>query len=333
MRDNAVFFKDVNVPEIVQKKADCAFSAIKAERNGMVNAMEEKKWKRHAQQARRRMTARLAAAACAAVMIAAGALLYSYAKKNGTDQALFTAMDEIDKMFTLRVNAAEPENGSPATLTGRQAVPIAIDNGKQSSWSFGADGDESDTIDYCISIPTITCEGEGITSVTYSVNHGAFQIVQPENEDSIVIGGTPYDGESSGCSIGGDYDESREGRPSRPFETVFYQSFTLDYGRQSDELTWINLYNARPNSKEIIQLLWKEGRTEEEHNSAIQKMLDGTVITCTAHYEDGSSQSADIKVGSQLMTRKEAGEQLGPNEQLESNALEEKTPVITFELK
>ena len=90
MRDNAVFFKDVFVPEIVQKKADCAFSAIKAERNGMVNAMEEKKWKRHAQQARRRMTARLAAAACAAVMIAAGALLYSYAKKNGTDQALFT---------------------------------------------------------------------------------------------------------------------------------------------------------------------------------------------------------------------------------------------------
>ena len=61
----------------------------------------------------------------------------------------------------------------------------------------------------------------------------------------------------------------------------------------------------------------------------MQKMLDQTTITCTVNYTDQTSQSVDIKVGSRLMTRREAGEPLDPG--MSPEELEEQTVVITFE--
>lgn len=354
-----VFSKDIDVPLIVQKKAEEAFLTIKAERNGMVTHMtnqnsytETQKQHTDIQGAHmntnhaHRFTAKktaaglLAAAACAAVILSSGPLSgmlkgsahFGTAGSSNTEakDSLLSAINQVDKMFTLQVKAAESSGGQMMQLKNGHPVPTIINDDNSSSWVFGADPDG--TVSYCINIPQLTCVGEQIKSITYSINNGAFQIVQPENEDSIIIDGQLYDGEldaGNTGSIGGDYSDT-DGQPSRPFETVYYKSFTLDYNKQSDNYTWINICNELYDRSDLKQLLWDSNGREKEFNEGTQKMLDGTIITCTVNYTDNTSQSADIRVDSCLMTKKEAGEKLDPG--MKPEELDEETTVITFEL-
>lgn len=346
MRKDNIFSEDIEVPDVVLQKAETAFSAIKTERNGMVNPMENNKLDKKTNQTNRTLHRRtsikiLAAAACMAAMITVGTLAgplkttWEHAKTDSTDTKtggpLVSAIDQIDNMFTLRVKATQSEDGALALLPQGQPVPISMDGSTGRSWVLGTDETDEDTVNYCINIPQLTCEGDGIKSITYSINNGAFQIVQPENEQSIVIDGQRYEEELNTGSIGGDYDEERGGEPSRPFETVLYKSFTVDYNRQSDASTWINLCNVRPNSAEIVEMIWGTDSTPEIYHSGLQKMLDATTITCTVNYADNTTQSADIKVDSQIMTRREAGEQGDP--EMDPGILDEKIPAITFELQ
>lgn len=332
MRDN-IFLEDVQVPEIVQRKADSAFLAIQEGRSFIMNDMVKKE-QNERKTGRYGFAGRIAlAAACMAVVVAAGAVtgplksILGHSEK-GSEDALLTAVDEIDKLFTLQVKAADSEDGKTIPLAEGNPIPVTMKDNKTGSWMFGADDVEGSVVNYCINIPQIVCEGGQIDSITYSINNGAFQIVQPENGESLITDGQLYEGELNTGSIGGDYNEEREGLPSEPFETLFYQSFTLDYDRQSDEHTWINICNERPDSKEIVQLIWNEEGSEEKYSSGVQKMLDNTVITCTVNYQDGTSQSVDIKVDSHIMTRREAGQPLD-----EGIDPEEKMTVITFELQ
>ena len=356
IKDN-IFLEDVEVPEIVQQKADKAFFAIQAERSFLMNDMVKKN--RAKEKVRNVFSKKIAfAAACMAVIVAAGALAGSVKgilehSKSGSEDALLAAVDQIDKLFTLQVKAAGAVDGQMVPLAEGNPIPVTINNEKTGAWVFGADGS---IVDYCIHIPQIVCEGDQIESITYSINNGAFQIVQPEGGESIISDGQLYNGELNTGSIGGDYEDAenaksvdndgqlyngesdtgsieidekgtKEGLPSRPFETLFYKSFTLNYDRQFDAYTWINICNERSDSEEIVQLIWNKEGSEEKYSSGVQKMLDNTVITCTVNYKDNTSQSADIKVDSHVMTRREAGEPLD-----EGIDPEEEMTVITFEL-
>lgn len=363
MRKDNIFLEDVEVPEIVQQKADRAFFTIQAERSFFMNNMVRKE-----QNKRNRFSKKIAlAAACMAVVVAAGAVagplkgILEHSKAEPQDP-LLAAVDQIDQFFSLQVKAAGSKEGQMVSLAEGKPVPVTINNEKMGAWVLGGDDINGGTVDYCINIPQIICEGDQIESITYSINNGAFQIVQPEGGNSIIADGQLYEGELNTGSIGGDYmdaeytknvdsdgqldnetsdagsiaelvmeaDEKgeKEDLQSGPFETLFYKSFTLNYDRQSDEHTWINICNERPDSEEIVQLLWNGERNEENFNRGVQKMLDNTVITCTVNYKDNTSQSADIKVDSHIMTRREAGE---PSD--EGIDPEEKMTVITFELQ
>lgn len=213
-------------------------------------------------------------------------------------------------------------DGQATQLSVGKSVPL-LSSDKADSWVLGGDDANGNVVDYCISMP-FTCVGDHIEKITYSINNGAFQIVQPENA-SIIIDGQLYEGELSTGSIGGDYDEENGGLPSKPFETVLYRSFTLDYNRQTDEDTWINICNNRPVSKEVFDTLWGEGKRLEDMNNGIQQMLDNTVITCTVQYSDQTSQTVTIKVGSKVMSCAEAGE--------EPKYEGEESVYVTFELQ
>lgn len=329
MSKNNIFTEDIEIPPIVLKKADSAFLNIKTERNC---GMRDKK------KSNKRMIRRMAAvAACAAAVIVASGPLGGVLEKAGKDSGaaeeydmFHAAADQFDKMFTLSVHAEESGGQETKLLTEERPVPVAVHDNKSGSWIFGGD-EESGTVNYCIQLPQILCKGEKIKSVTYSVNNGAIQIVQPQNEKSIVIDGDLYDKELNTGSIGGDHNEMRNGEPSRPFETLLYRSYTVDYEKQTDENTWISICNELADSQDVIQLIWKEDGTNADYSKGVQKMLGDTVITCTVNYEDGTSQSADIKVGSCVMTREEAGEALP--EEVSPDELKEETTVITFELQ
>lgn len=355
MAKKNIFLYDVDIPEAVQDKAEEAFLRILAERESAMEKNSDKKRKQN-----RRLTKILAAAAaCAVIVLTANVFTGSLgrgdvgeqetAEKNLSDSGAETDMSAggsdmaeqetdtgapsaLDKMFTLYVKAAEADgkqsgeertgDGQATQLSVGKSVPL-LSSDKANSWVLGGDDVNGNVVDYCISMP-FTCVGDHIEKITYSINNGAFQIVQPENA-SIIIDGQLYEGELNTGSIGGDYDEENGGLPSKPFETVLYRSFTLDYNRQTDEDTWINICNNRSVSKEVFDALWGEGKSLEDMNHGIQQMLDNTVITCTVQYSDQTSQTVTIKVGSKVMSCAEAGE--------ESKYEGEESVYVTFELQ
>lgn len=367
MAKKNVFLSDVDIPEIVQDKAEEAFSTIIAEgKNTMEKNTDRNQNRENKSVAKRnqKITKIMAAiAACAAVVVVSTVAVRGLGYTNKGDQEIAEhdpdnpgiqsadassevpdgsvqesadgndggLLSALDKMFTLHVKAAESDGGQSgeaqtgeeqmAQLLAGQQVPL-LSSDKASSWCLGGD-DEEGVVDYCFNMP-FTCVGDHIEKVTYSINNGAFQIVQPEGE-TIIVDGQLYEGELNTGSIGGDYNEENAGLPSRPFETVLYKSFTLDYDRQSDEYTWINICNACPDSMDIFDLLWGDGKSMEDMNSGMQKMLDNTVITCTVQYTDQTSQSVNIKVNTKIMSCAEAGE--------ESKYEDEKSVYITFELQ
>lgn len=355
MAKKNIFLYDVDIPEVVQDKAEEAFSSILAERESAMEKNTDKKRKRNRKLAK--MMA--AAAACAVIVLTANAFTarlgfgdveeQETAEENlsasGTETDMSAGESDMaaqetdtgapsvfDKMFTLYVKAAETDgkqsgeertqDGQSTQLSVGKSVPL-LSSDKANSWVLGGDDVDGSVVDYCISMP-FTCVGEHIEKITYSINNGAFQIVQPEDE-SIIVDGQLYEGELNTGSIGGDYDEENGGLPSRPFETVLYRSFTLDYNRQTDEDTWINICNNRSVDKEVFDAIWGEGKSLEDMNHGIQQMLDNTVITCTVQYADHTSQAVTIKVDSKIMSCAEAGE--------EPKYEGEESVYVTFELQ
>lgn len=353
MAKKNIFLYDVDIPEIVQDKAEEAFSTIITERKSTM-----KKWNRKVTKIM------AAAAACAVIAVTANVIAVRSGRGNIGDQEITeknlneseieiadsssgvsdisaqeTAEEKdagelsaFDKMFTLYVKAAEAdeqqsgedqtEDEQSTQLSVGKPIPL-LSADKANSWVLGGDDEHGNVVDYCISMP-FTCVGDHIEKVTYSINNGAFQIVQPENE-TIIVDGQLYEGELNTGMIGGDYNEENGGLPSRPFETVLYRSFTLDYNKQSDAYTWINICNNRSVSEDIFDALWGDGKSLEDMNQGMQQMLDNTVITCTVEYSDHTSQAVDIRVGSKIMSCAEAGE--------EPKYEGEQSVYVTFELQ
>lgn len=382
MAKRNIFLCDVELPEIVQEKADEAFSMIIAEgkksmktNNSLENATKTNEQRRSmdtrgSKTVKAVMAGAAAIAACAIVIVGKDVLtgggngpdrdmeLVSdtgavetgegeiLSDEGTTERSDGTILSTFDNMFTLRVKAAEslPDGQGSQTGEGQQEaqseekyvaleaghqIPLVTGN-KAQNYVLGGDG-ETGYVNYCINIP-FSCEGENIEKIAYSINRGAFQVVQAEGE-SIIVEGEAYveDDRISNMtcgSIGGNYKDDELGLPEKPVETKFYKSFTLNYHKQSDDDTWINIVDNVPDSKEAFDLIW--GRDDlQSFNSGLQKLLENTVITCTVWYTDNTSQSVDIQVGSRVMTYKEAGE---PEASVKGDPNEE-TVYITFELQ
>ena len=382
MAKRNVFLCDVELPEIVQEKADEAFSMIIAEgkktmktNKSLENVTKTSEQRRNVEmrvgrEVKAAMAGAAAIAACAIVIVgkdvltggengfdrdtelfsdtrvtesSEGAILSDEDTTEGSDGTILSA---FDNMFTLRVKAAESLPGGQEGQAGggRQDAQseekyVVLEAGHQiplvtgslaQSYVLGGD-EETGQVDYCINIP-FSCEGENIEKIVYSINRGAFQIVQAQGE-SIIVEGEAYEEDdrinNMNCgSIGGNYSDDEMGLPEKPIETKYYKSLTLNYQKQSDDDTWINIVDNVPDSKEAFDLIW--GRDDlQSFNSGLQKLLENTMITCTVWYTDNTSQSVDIKVGSRIMTYREAGE---PEASVKGDP-DEETVYITFELQ
>ena len=320
-KDN-VFLNDVEVPEVVWEKLDAAFLIIKEERD---NTMKKEK------RIQKKYAVTVAAAACMTAIVAAVAVNGGWMRP-ASDVAEIPSLvsdaaeipSDIDMVstnedtFTLAIMGAELEKDKPVQLVSDSSL---ITEKYAGDWMI--ESREGGGVDYCINVP-FTCQGNNIKNVTYSINNGAFQIIQPVGE-SIIVDGQIYDGELNTGMIGGFDDESIDGVPVPAYETLFYRSFTLDYQKQSDEKTWINICNECPDNGELESMIFGY-TTLENNNLGIQKMLNHTVITCTVNYTDGTSKSADVLVNSCIMTCAEAGAEIKEDPDREEI-------FITFELQ
>ncbi len=340
MEKDNIFLNDVEVPEVVWEKLDAAFLIINKERENTMKKEQtiEKRTEnitkmKSKENIRRRKFAVIVASAAACMIAVVTAVAVNGRRMrpvpnvaeipssiSDTAEIPSDMVSTSEETFTLAIMGAELEKDKPVQLVSNSSL---ITEKYAGDWMI--EGREGSGVSYCINVP-FTCRGNNINNVTYSINNGAFQIVQPA-EESIIVAGQLYDGELNTGSIGGYDDESIDGTPvSVPaYETLLYRSFTLDYQKQSDEKTWINICNECPDNGELESMIFGD-TTLESKNQGIQNMLDHTIVTCTVNYTDGTSKSADVLVNSRIMTCAEAGAEIkdDPNR---------KEIFITFELQ
>lgn len=160
------------------------------------------------------------------------------------------------------------------------------------------------------------CDGEGIESVTYSINKGAFAIITVEESDSPIKSGTLYDGEPHFTT-----DVKRHKTEKRDSANViirglggvpeYYTEYTVDYDSQRngnlcvdicgevfDEDIYYKIYNNLKNS----------GVNDPETKAeGLSDLMKGVEITCTVNYTDGTKESKKLTLEGVTMTSKELG--------------------------
>lgn len=333
-KERILFDENIEIPDIVSKKAETAFLQIRQsqERENDMEKNMEHEMTREQQSTKSGHTGvktAVAAAAAFAVLVAVsgavGGVSGQHAHTDGASDidmadaspAVNGASDidmadaspatdiaaadteTIEKVFALALK--EAKDGQTRELeTGK---PVAIKPEWASSWVICGD-EESSHYSYCLGLPVV-CEGEDIDSVTYSVNQGAFEIVEAKSA-SIVTDMKKYDGIINAGSIGGGTDEATG--EEMDTTTAYCTEFTLDYDRQFSETTWINMVRDHIFlTDDDADAVFGDGKNVEKRCAAMQKLIDGLSVTCTVHFTDGTEQTAQLEVNAVMGTAKELG--------------------------
>lgn len=329
-KERILFDENIEIPDIVSKKAEIAFLQIRQSQereNDMGKNMEYEQ--RSTKKRHTGVKTAVAAAAAFAVLVAVsgavGGVPGQHAHTDGapdidladaspavdgaSDTDLADASpatdiaaaetETIEKTFALALK--EAKDGQTRELeTGK---PVAIKPDVASSWVICGD-EESSHYSYCLGLPVV-CEGEDIDSVTYSINQGAFEIIEAKGA-SIVTDMKKYDGIINAGSIGGGTDEAT-GEQMDATE-AYCTEFTLDYGRQSSETTWINMVRDQIFlTDDDADAVFGGGKDVEKRCAAMQKLIDGLSVTCTVYFADGTEQTAQLEINAVMGTAKELG--------------------------
>lgn len=297
MEKKRLEIKDAEIPQIVRNKIDLAYSKIQSEQ-------EKRTMKTTFIPTALKRT--MAIAACIAVCLCSFSAYNRFMIGSKEDTS-------FPDPFTIKVLAAELSENTPQ--------PISIGDVASNSWVFG--GDERDySVNYCINLP-LSCEGENIKSVTYTVNKGTFQIVEPA-DDPYVIDGIPFDGSADFGEIGGFYDEACDHEDTRPTNQLLLTSFTVDYDKQMSPEFWSNVCRNCPDMKETFDLIWNSD-SEEDFAKAVNQLLSDIVITVTANYQDGSTSSKTIGLEAEIV-------EIEPLEKNDGTSIDKEVQVFVIEL-
>lgn len=310
---------DIQVPEIVQKKADVAFSQIQSERETNMSKKNLKVTKLFA-----------AMAACASIIIVAS-ITNNYLNRPQEEKETTVAehtTTEKENMFTMKVMAAQAE------VTAQK--PVAIAQNDRFGYAISGDSDMN-TASYKIDMP-LYCEGENIESVTYSINKGYFEISENITDDfqSAVESGKPLDENSNGY-LNPIFDDN--GEIVMQQEINDFVEYTVSYENQQKEGVWVTFCNDEIPFSDFDSIVEQKKKTQEKVAAAYQKLVDGVVITCTANYKDGTKKGVKINVGAAALTYEEIGMNVdGMTLQIEGEDKVELQPtdkraVFTFELQ
>lgn len=225
--------------------------------------------------------------------------------------------ESVVNSFAVKVKAAEVQK----LEKGKETPVISEKDSDGAVW----DGDEkTKEIDYLISCPIII-EGDRIDTITYSVNHGGFRVVEPE-KNSYVLSGDKYDDDEGKI---GDFEVKSKVKMVKNF----YSTFTI--AAKSQQKAVIYLYDYKKVPKNVFEKMWN---TDSDDNVYLEKLVEGRnaafdnlTVTCKITYKDGTSENVDIAVKEKIMTYKEAYH--GKGDKKIKMLSDEKSHFTTFELK
>lgn len=297
-KERIMFNGEIEIPETVQKKANLAFSQIKNERveNMEQNISNNQDFQKKAKRGKTVRRTCAAVAACAALVVAAGSWYAGQPvdQKEIATQSGAEYTETIPKLFMLTAKAAE--TGKRIEMT--KGKPVAVTTEDADSWVLG--GNEDGTWSYCFNLP-FQCEGENIDSVSYSINRGAFQVVELEGTSIIASGKEAEEPVNSGLIGGSDYE-------AIPTTITYYTEYTLDYDRQESDATWINMVrdDIKFSDPDLPQ---RENKSDEDVKKVFDELFGDAMITCTVHFTDGTSETIEIEPGVIVTTATKNGEE------------------------
>lgn len=183
--------------------------------------------------------------------------------------------------FTLQVNAKEMGQEGDTNISDDYVYDVSISSPGEN------------TIAYNTEFP-ISCKGENISTVTYSVKGGLFQITNPVNERIVINGQKP----SKELWMPSAYNDMTKEKK----ELNQYTSFTVDYTKQKSEHTVITVgYNSKMYSPEKSWNIYsmyhsKAARTPEGLAEVYEEFYRDLDITCTVTFVDGKTATKKIVV-------------------------------------
>ena len=244
MKNKNIFEKNAKIPDVVQQKANAAFSEIYNRQDEPV----EKSQKTH-KSTRAIIISIASTAAVAAITVAVIFVSLAYFGGKGPElpdvsgTGSISSYNSIIEPFTIRVCAAE--------LAPDTSLPISLDVGKQ-AFGYGVDWDGN--ANYQINFP-ISVEGENISTVNFKVKNAAFEVVSIDGPSIVKSGSTVKLNDFRSTYVNG-YDMS--GHPIGKTIVGYYDSFSADYSTLQTSKYLFNVCNAMTDRMDIYCLITHE---------------------------------------------------------------------------
>lgn len=286
----------------------------------------------------------VAAAACLALIAGIGYGHFSDIGKSPAQQGTTvtkTTPQGVLNSLTVKVSAAEVKKNKASSVSGasiqgaeesRKAQPkiyATASTSYGSAWS----GDESGKkASYWILAP-ITCSGDNIKSVTYTINKGYFSVAAKKDSKYLIASESKLrKKQENKFGVALEFSESEDPEADSLYDQNEYTSFTVSGTEKPEKKFCIAFVGEGSLSKKGYSALFENvGKNLQEDLKARQQLIGDTVITCTATYKDGSKKSVDIKVGTEILTGKEAGIDTAAGEK--DGVAEKKDVYTTFEVQ
>lgn len=159
---------------------------------------------------------------------------------------------------------------------------------------------------------SISCQGNNVKTITYSINKGAFQILD-DPADSLVIDGEEIENLNAGMSKPQDATED--------YQVRSFTRFTVAYDNQTPKGSDIMLVDDSVSGEYANRLFDANGEPDlESQRQALAEILSQVVLDCSVEYTDGSSASMSVSPSVRIALNTQTAEDSGSdfeNEYLE----------------
>lgn len=282
MKNKNIFEKNAKIPDVVQQKANAAFTAIYTREDEAVEKPQKTNRPTRATVIKIASTVVVAAITVAVLCVTLayfagkGPELPEMPDASGTGS--ISSYNSIIEPFTIRVCAAE--------LAPDTSLPISLDVGKQ-AFGYGVDWDGN--AEYQINFP-ISVEGENISTVNFKVKNAAFEVVSIDCPSIVKSGSTVKLNDFRSTYVDG-YDMS--GHPIGKTIVGYYDQFSADYSTLQTSKYLFNVCNVMTDRMDIYCLI-----THEEdflsRSYIFTYLVKDVEVTVEVTFADGTTASRTL---------------------------------------
>ena len=279
MKNKNVFEKNAKIPDVVQQKANAAFTAIYTREDEPVEKPQKINRSTRATVIKIASTVVVAAVTVAVLCVT---LAYFAGKgpelPNASGTGSISSYNSIIEPFTIRVCAAE--------LAPDTSLPISLDVGKQ-AFGYGVDWDGN--AEYQINFP-ISVEGENISTVNFKVKNAAFEVVSIDGPSIVKSGSTVKLNDYRSTYVDGN---DMSGHPIGKTIVGYYDQFSADYSTLQTSKYLFNICNTMTDRMDIYCLITHE-EDFLERSYIFTYLVKDVEVTVEVTFADGTTASRTL---------------------------------------